>query len=101
MHFASCLTVNTLHFHYEKITAFEIIILFVKVIQEIQLHSVDKIVSEFSNRQSICKHYSLKGKGIGQRAGDEVITRIVTLRHKKFRISLVLKEYCASTVYCT
>lgn len=42
MHFASYLTANTLHFHYEKITAVEIIIPFVKVIQEIQLHSVDK-----------------------------------------------------------
>jgi hypothetical protein len=100
MHFASCLTVNTLHFHYEKITAVEIIILFVKGKQKIQLHSMDKIVFEFCTRQSICIHCSLKGKGIDQRSGDEVI-KIVTLRHSKFHISLVLKEYCASTVYCT
>jgi len=50
MHFTSCVTVNTLHFHYEKITAVEIIILFVKGKQEIQLHSMDKIVFEFYNR---------------------------------------------------
>jgi len=81
MHFASCLTANTLHFHYENITAVEIIILFVEGKQEIQLHSVDKIVFEFCNRESICIHYSLKGKEIDQRSGDEVITKIVTLRH--------------------
>jgi len=99
MHFASCVTVNTLHFHYEKMTAVEIITLFMKGKQEIQLHSVDKIVFEFCNRQSICIHSFLKGKQIDQRSSDEVITKIITLRHNKFRISLVLKEYCASTVY--
>jgi hypothetical protein len=100
--------VNTPHFHYEKITAVEIIIIFVNVIQEIQLHSVDTKVSEFYNRWSIYKHYSLKGKEIDQGAGDEVIIRFtvcsdstVTLSHRKFDISLVLKEYCASTVYYT
>ena len=91
---------NTLHFHYENITAVEIIILSVRGKQEIQLHSVDKIVFEFYNRQSICIHCSLKGKEIDQRFGDEVITKTVTLRQSKFHISLVLKEYYASTVYC-
>lgn len=49
MHIASCLTVNTLHFHYKNITAVEIIILFVKGKQGIQLHSVDEIVFDFYN----------------------------------------------------
>jgi hypothetical protein len=62
---------------------------------------VDKIVFEFFNTQSICIHCSLKGKEIDQRSGDEVIIKTVTLRHSKFHISLVLKEYCASSVYCT
>ena len=81
MHFASSLTVNTLQFHYKKITAVEIIILFMTGKQEIQLHSVDKIVFDFCNRQSICIDCSLKGKEIDQRSVDEVITKTVTLRH--------------------